>query len=66
MELRRYGKVQGPIVGKWLHGGMIKFFDNRKKRGLQDGLGDPHIKVVVSINYLILLFINLSSCVRQF
>ena len=20
MELRRYGKVQGPIVGKWLHG----------------------------------------------
>jgi len=44
MELRRYGKVQGPIVGKWLHGGMIKFFENRKLRGLQDGLGDPHIK----------------------
>jgi len=45
MELRRYGKVQGPIVGKWLHGSMIKFFENRKSlKGNKDMYGDPHVK----------------------
>lgn len=41
MQLRREGRVQGPIKGKWLHGGMIKFFDNMKA-GKQ--FGDSHIK----------------------
>ena len=45
MELRRYGKVQGPIEGKWLHGSMIKFFENRKSlKGNKDMYGDPHVK----------------------
>jgi len=44
MELRRYGRVQGPIVGKWLHGGMIKFLANKEKSDSLDLLGDPHIK----------------------
>jgi hypothetical protein len=45
MELRRYGKVQGPIVGKWLHGSMIKFFENRKSsQSSADMFGDPHVK----------------------
>lgn len=44
MELRRYGRVQGPIVGKWLHGGMIKFFENKDNSKSLDLLGDPHIK----------------------
>ena len=43
---RRYGRVQGPIVGKWLHGGMIKFFENKDNSKSLDLLGDPHIKVV--------------------
>jgi len=41
MELRRHGKIQGPIKGKWLHGGMIKFFENRRNGGK---VGDSHIK----------------------
>lgn len=41
MWLRREGKVQGPIKGKWLHGGMIKFFENRRQGKL---VGDSHIK----------------------
>ena len=45
MELRRRGEVQGPIQGKWLHGGMIKFFENRRNmKGPQALYGDPHIK----------------------
>lgn len=42
MHLRRYGKVQGPIMGKWLHGGMIKFLDNYAAN--KKVCGDPHIK----------------------
>jgi len=42
MELRRRGKVQGPIVGKWLHGGMIKFLENFEAN--KSICGDPHIK----------------------
>jgi len=42
MHLRRYGKIQGPIVGKWLHGGMIKFLENFASN--QKICGDSHIK----------------------
>jgi len=42
MHLRRYGKIQGPIEGKWLHGGMIKFLENYAAN--KKICGDPHIK----------------------
>lgn len=42
MLLRRFNKVQGPIQGKWLHGGMIKFMENHAAGKVI--CGDPHIK----------------------
>merc|ERR1712026_547614 len=42
MELRRLGKIEGPIHGKWLHGGMIKFLENYAAN--KTVLGDPSIK----------------------
>jgi len=42
MHLRSHGKVQGPIVGKWLHGGMIKFFANYAAN--KKVCGDAHVK----------------------
>lgn len=42
MHLRRYGKIQGPIMGKWLHGGMIKFLENFAAN--KEICGDSHIK----------------------
>jgi len=44
MMLRRHGRVQGPIKGKWLHGGMIKFFENKKRNPTAEIWGDPHVK----------------------
>ena len=42
MKLRRFGQIQGPIVGKWLHGGMIRFLENFAAG--KKICGDPHIK----------------------
>jgi len=42
MYLRRMRKIEGPIVGKWLHGGMIKFLENFADN--KKICGDPHIK----------------------
>jgi len=42
MQLRRFGKIQGPIVGKWLHGGMIRFLENFAAG--KKVCGDSHIK----------------------
>jgi len=42
MLKRQRGEVQGPIKGKWLHGGMIKCLENHKKG--KEVCGDAYIK----------------------
>jgi len=42
MQKRARGIVKGPIEGKWLHGGMIKFLQNHAAG--KQVCGDPHIK----------------------
>lgn len=41
MQLRREGRIDGPIEGKWMHGCLIKFLENRHG---PKPFGDAHIK----------------------
>ncbi|TRY63868.1 hypothetical protein TCAL_03992 [Tigriopus californicus] len=42
MQLRREGRIDGPIEGKWMHGALIKFMENRKAG--RRPYGNDHIK----------------------
>lgn len=42
MQLRREGRIDGPIEGKWMHGALIKFMENYKAG--KRPFGDGHIK----------------------
>jgi len=42
LKRNRTGRLQEPLVGKWLHGGMIKFLDNYAAN--KKICGDPHVK----------------------
>ena len=44
MEQRRRGEIDGPIVGKWFHGALIKFLENYRDGIGSKPYGDPHIK----------------------
>ena len=44
MEKRRRGAIDGPVIGKWLSGSLIEFFDNYKSGMGSKPFGGPKIK----------------------
>jgi len=51
MKLRENGLSpnSGPVLGKWMHGALLKFHDNYRKGTNHQNLGDPNIKVHIII-----------------
>ena len=50
MKLRENGLSPDsePVVGKWMHGALLKFHDNYQGGANLKNLGDPGIKVIIN------------------
>ena len=51
MKLRKNGLApnSGPVIGKWMHGALLKFHDNYRNSSNHENLGDSNIKVIIIV-----------------